>query len=152
MMKILPPRRLPNKPRLFPAVVLPAEAVPMKAEITLAASTGPPPSVRPRAEALLVPSSFCRMMEVSASAPHPGVGQLRGVPSITMIFISAELFSVGIHVLTRQARHVHAVRALDLSDQAMSRDVGGQNRQESGNSSSSVTHSLVLFDRDILNK
>lgn len=145
MMQILPPRRSSNRPRLFPAVAAPAEVVPIKAEITLAASTGPPPLVRPRAEALLVPSSFCRMMEVSASAPHPGVGQSRGVPSITTIFISAGPFSVGIRVLTRQSRHVHAVRALDLSDQTMSRNVDGQSRQQSGSSSSSVTHFVLLI-------
>jgi hypothetical protein len=58
---------------------------PMKRETILAASTGPPPLVRPRAVALLVPISFWRMMEVSASAPQPGVGQSRGVPSATKV-------------------------------------------------------------------
>ena len=68
-------------------VVLPA-APSMKAEIMVAASTGPPPSVRPRAVALSVPSSFLRMMEVSASAPHAGVAQSRGVPSMTGNIVS----------------------------------------------------------------
>jgi hypothetical protein len=56
---------------------------PMKVEIILEASTGPPPLVRPRAVALLVPISLDRMMEVSASAPQDGVAQSRGVPSAT---------------------------------------------------------------------
>jgi hypothetical protein len=56
---------------------------PMKRVTILEASTGPPPLVRPRAVALLVPISFDRMMEVSASAPQAGVAQSRGVPSAT---------------------------------------------------------------------
>lgn len=79
-----PPPSLSNSPRLtveLEAAVAPV--APMKVEMALAASTGPPPSVRPRAEALLVPSSFSRMMEVSASAPQRGVAQSRGVPSMT---------------------------------------------------------------------
>jgi hypothetical protein len=59
---------------------------PMKRETILAASTGPPPLVRPRAVALLVPSSLSRMIEVSASAPQAGVAQSRGVPSATRVF------------------------------------------------------------------
>jgi hypothetical protein len=56
---------------------------PMKRETILAASTGPPPFVRPRAVALLVPISLDRMMEVSASDPQAGLAQSRGVPSAT---------------------------------------------------------------------
>ena len=63
-------------------VVLPAGPS-IKAATMVAASTGPAPTVRPRALALLVPSSFLRMMEVSASAPQAGVAQSRGVPSAT---------------------------------------------------------------------
>jgi hypothetical protein len=66
---------------ILASVALPAE--PMKRETILAASTGPPPLVRPRAVALLVPISLDRMMEVSASAPQAGVAQSRGVPSAT---------------------------------------------------------------------
>ena len=51
---------------------------PMKTEIILAAVTVPAPLVLPRGEA-----EFWRMMEVSASAPHAGVAQSRGVPSAT---------------------------------------------------------------------
>ena len=68
-------------------MVLPAPPS-MKAAIMVAASTGPPPSVRPRALALSVPSSSLRMMEVSASAPHAGVAQPRGVPSMTVVTVS----------------------------------------------------------------
>jgi len=57
-------------------VVLPAGPS-IKAATMVAASTGPAPTVRPRALALLVPSSFLRMMEVSASAPQAGVAQSR---------------------------------------------------------------------------
>jgi hypothetical protein len=105
-----PPRSLPNAPPVLPVPVVPpvlpppsrppsarlavelvavelvaaaVPAAPTKFEMALAASTGPPPSVRPRAEALLVPSSFWRIIEVSASAPQPGVAQSRGVPSMT---------------------------------------------------------------------
>ena len=56
---------------------------PMKRVTILAASTGPPPLVRPIAVALDVPISLARMMEVSASAPQAGVAQSRGVPSAT---------------------------------------------------------------------
>jgi len=56
---------------------------PMKRATILEASTGPPPWVRPRAEALEVPISLSRMMEVSASEPHAGEAQSRGVPSAT---------------------------------------------------------------------
>ena len=65
-------------PTVFWLAVLTAGAavVPMKVEIAEAASTLPPPWVRPRG----VP--FLRMMEVSASEPQPGVEQSRGVPSM----------------------------------------------------------------------
>lgn len=56
---------------------------PMKRATIVAASTGPV-AVRPRADALEVPISFSRMMEVSASAPQAGVAQSRGVPSATV--------------------------------------------------------------------
>jgi hypothetical protein len=56
---------------------------PIKRETILEASTGPV-AVRPRADALLVPISLSRIMEVSASDPQPGVGQSRGVPSATV--------------------------------------------------------------------
>ena len=95
---LVPPLEPPNNWRLARAsrwssraalaeVVLPA-APSMKIAIMVAASTGPPPSVRPRAEALSVPSSFLRMMEVSASAPQAGVAQPRGVPSMTGNIVS----------------------------------------------------------------
>jgi len=54
----------------------------MKVAMADAASTGPL-LVRPRAEALLDPISFLRMMEVSASEPQAGDAQSRGVPSVT---------------------------------------------------------------------
>lgn len=57
---------------------------PMKRETILAASTGPV-AVRPRADALDVPTSLSRMIEVSASAPQAGVAQSRGVPSATKL-------------------------------------------------------------------
>lgn len=56
----------------------------MKTAIMRAGSIGPLPVVRPRAEALLVPSSFWRMMAVSDWAPQPAEGQSRGVPSTTV--------------------------------------------------------------------
>jgi hypothetical protein len=65
------------------ALSLPVVAPPKKDEMALAGSTGPPSKVRPRAEALPVPSSSSRMMEASACAPQPLVVQSRGVPSIT---------------------------------------------------------------------
>lgn len=77
------PSRSPRRP-LFPAVLWELPPV-MNMEIAAAASTGPPPFVRPRAEALLLPNSRWRIMEVSASAPQPGVAQSRGVPSITVM-------------------------------------------------------------------
>lgn len=82
-----PPRRLSRSPRL--AVELedadePPDEPPMNMEIAAAASTGPPPLVRPKAEALLPPNSLWRIIEVSASAPQPGVAQSRGVPSMTI--------------------------------------------------------------------
>jgi hypothetical protein len=85
-----PPDLLPRKSERRPRLVVLLEAAvaavaPMKADIAAAASTGPPPLVRPRALALLVPSSFARMTEVSASAPQPGEAQSRGVPSITVL-------------------------------------------------------------------
>jgi hypothetical protein len=88
-----PPRRPPRRPRLdsdskcssraaLAEVVLPPGPF-IKAATMVAALTGPEPTVRPRALALSVPSSFLRMMEVSASAPQAGVAQSRGVPSAT---------------------------------------------------------------------
>jgi len=91
---VLPPRR-PDKPLarfllvfdLLPVdlvVVVEAESpVPINVEIALSISTGPPPLVRPSAEAFPVPSSAVRMMDVSFSEPHAGVAQSRGVPSAT---------------------------------------------------------------------
>lgn len=56
---------------------------PMKRATIFEASTGPEPTVRPKAEAFEVPSSAERMMEVSASEPQAGEAQSRGVPSAT---------------------------------------------------------------------
>jgi hypothetical protein len=64
-------------------VTLP-EAPSMKTAIILVAVISPSALLRPRAEALLVPSSLARMTAVSSCAPHPAEGQSRGVPSTTV--------------------------------------------------------------------
>lgn len=103
---------------------------PMKAEIILEASTGPV-LVRPRAVALLVPSSLLRMMEVSASAPQLGVAQSRGVPSATKKS-GISLGSLGLRMdsFTGETRHSYCVGTCDGLYDTVAEDIGSSERHK----------------------
>jgi hypothetical protein len=70
------------------------------------------------------------MMEVSASEPHPGVGQSRGVPSWTVVVLDAVCKRVTMK-LTGKTGHVHAIGTLDLSDDTVGLNRGGNSSNES---------------------
>lgn len=74
-------------------------------------------------------------MDVSASDPHSGLAQSRGVPSIT---VHVSIRSPHAETLrhTGKTRHGNTIRALDLGDDTMSRDSDGQ----CGKEGDRVTH------------
>jgi len=69
------------------------------------------------------------MMEVSASEPHPGVAQLRGVPSWTVIMLDdVRVLEKKMEKLTGESRHFYAVSTYHLSDETVGGNGGGNSR------------------------
>jgi hypothetical protein len=86
--------------------------------------------VRPIADALLVPSSCLRRIVVSASAPHAGVAQSRGVPSATRWVLDQTVTYDIEYRLTRESGHGHTIGTNNFGGDAVCEDVGGSKSHE----------------------